>query len=195
MPAKEGPHPILRRKSRATWRAWLRERHGTATEVWLVFYKKHTGKVWITYEEAVEEALCFGWIDGTLRRLDEDTYVHRFTPRKPRSNWSPTNRRRVERLVAARRMTSAGMAVVDAARADGSYDAQSAAEVSHEMPSELVRALGESPRATEGFDSLSPSQRRLYVSWIASAKRTETRARRAAKAVSLLEKGEKLGMV
>jgi len=186
---------MVRRACRKTWRAWLRANHGKLSEAWVVFYKKHVGKAWLTYDEAVEEALCFGWIDGIKKRLDDETYVHRFTPRKRGSTWSSSNRRRVEKMEEAGRMTPAGAALVDAAKAGGSWQAKSAAETEHAMPAELEAALETSTTAKATFESLSPSQRRQYVAWVASAKRPDTRERRASKARALLKMGQKLGMV
>ena len=104
------PLPTLEVTSSAEWRAWLAEHHGRETGIWLVFWKKHTGKTAVSYQDAVDEALCFGWIDTLVRRLDADRYAQKFTPRKPKSNWTEANRRIFARLVAAGRMTPAGLA-------------------------------------------------------------------------------------
>ncbi|MFP3944469.1 MAG: YdeI/OmpD-associated family protein [Alphaproteobacteria bacterium] len=113
--------PQFTPESAHDWRDWLEENYGRCDEIWLVFYKKHTGKAAISYEEAVEEALCFGWIDSVKRRLDDERYAFRFTPRKPSSKWSPSNIRRVEKLIAEGRMTPAGLEPVERAKAEGAW--------------------------------------------------------------------------
>jgi uncharacterized protein YdeI (YjbR/CyaY-like superfamily) len=179
---------------RRAWRAWLRAHHRKTTEIWLVFYKKHTGKPSIGYDEAVEEALCYGWIDSVKKRIDDERYVYRFTPRKAGSVWSAANKARVRRLTATGRMTRDGLECVREARRRGVWENKPAAEIEFEMPDELERALAQSPPARRGFDGLPPSYRKQYVLWVASAKQAGTRARRAAEAVELLKQGRRLGL-
>jgi uncharacterized protein YdeI (YjbR/CyaY-like superfamily) len=102
---------VLRAQDRTAWREWLKDNHDKSTEVWLLFYKKHTGKVWVTYDEAVEEALCYGWIDGVIRRVDEESYAQKFTPRKRGSKWSASNLTRMKRLIEDGRVSRMGMDV------------------------------------------------------------------------------------
>jgi uncharacterized protein YdeI (YjbR/CyaY-like superfamily) len=178
-------------RSRAAWRAWLADHHATATAVRVVFHRKAAGKPTLGYADAVEVALCFGWVDGVKHKLDDTRYSHRFTPRRPGSTWSAINRERVARMVAAREMTPAGQAAVDRARADGTYLAPNRAPVPTEVPAELTAALAANVSARATFDALAPSHRKQWLRWIAAAKQAETRARRAAKAAAALAKGGK----
>jgi uncharacterized protein YdeI (YjbR/CyaY-like superfamily) len=180
-------------RSRREWRAWLRANHAKAKEASLVFYKKHTGRATLAYDEAVEEALCFGWIDGIKRSLDGDTYTYRFTPRRPESKWSAINKARVDRLIAAGEMTAAGLSVLERAKLDGSYDEVPDAERRWDVPAELSSLLAKRKRAKAAFDALAPGYRRRYLQWIASAKKAETRSKRALEVVDRLGRGEKLG--
>ncbi len=169
---------------RAAWRAWLERHHARASGVWLVSFKKATGKPRMEYEEAVEEALCFGWIDSVVRALDDERGMQLFSPRKPRSPWSRSNRLRVERLIAAGLMRPAGLEKIEQARSDGSWDVYAAAE-SLEDPPDLRRAFAAGPAvAKRNWDAFSPSSRRAILWWVHSAKRPETRAQRIATVVS-----------
>jgi len=177
---------------RAAWRAWLEEHHACEREVWLVYYKKHTGRPRIPYEDAVEEALCFGWIDSTVRRLDEDSYLQRFTPRKGKSNWCESNVVRARRLIAEGRMTKAGLDKIAAGALEAEFAPRpKSKEV--EVPRFVSSALRKTPKAWENFRALAPSYRREYVNWITQAKREETRDRRLAEAARLLSENKKLG--
>ena len=180
-------------RSRAAWRRWLEQHHADRSEVWVVFYKRGTGRPTLSYDDAVEEALCFGWIDGVKRSLDAERYTHRFTPRKADSRWSETNRRRVEKLVAAGRMTPAGARLIAAAKRNGTWNYERP-QLELSMPDDLATALVASPQARAFFDSLAPSYQRQFLGWIHIAKRSETRARRIRESVELLARGEKLGM-
>ncbi len=176
---------------REPWRAWLATHHASEAEVWLVYYKGAQAKDGIGYGESVEEALCFGWIDGLVRRIDDDRYMRRFTPRKPKSKWSASNKVRVERLLEEGRMATPGKKIIDAARTDGSWDEIPDAERRWEMPNEFQRALDQDHDARSAFESASPSHRKQFVMWVASAKRSETRDRRAARAVGVLRSGNR----
>lgn len=178
---------------REAWRAWLEENHARETEVWLVYYKKHTNRPRIPYDDAVEEALCFGWIDSTVRRLDEERFLQRFTPRKDASNWSESNRRRLRKLIAEGRMTEAGLSKV----AEGVLDAPPAPKPPKrelEVPAFITDALAKKRKALENFNGLAPSYRREFVAWVTDAKREETRERRLKESVRLLSEGKRLGM-
>lgn len=164
-------------KSRAEWRAWLAENHGRTEGVWLVSYKKATGKPRVEYAEAVEEALCFGWVDSKPGKLDAERSVLWFAPRKPGSRWSGPNKERVARLVAAGLMAPAGLAKVEAARRDGSWAALDAVEAL-EVPPDLAAALAARPPAADHFAAFPRSVRRGILEWIVAARRPETRARR-----------------
>ena len=181
-------------KNRAHWRQWLEEHHADEEEVWVVFLKKHTGRANLSYGDAVEEALCFGWIDGVKRSIDEDRYMHRFSPRKPDSPWSSSNVARVKRLLAAGLMAPAGKRTVAAAKKHGRWCAPVDAPREVPVPPELEARLEMDPDARAFFETLAPSYRRQYAAWIATAKRPETRARRLEETMELLARGEKLGM-
>jgi uncharacterized protein YdeI (YjbR/CyaY-like superfamily) len=178
----------FRARDRAAWTAWLEDHHATAPEVFLVFHRKATGKPTISYAEAVEEALCFGWIDGVKHKLDDERYTYRFTPRRPGSKWSAINKQRVAALRAAGKLRPAGLAAIEAARSSGAWDAERV--VVSGMPAELAAALRAAPRAKAAFDKLPAGQRRLLQQWVHDAKQAETRERRAAKAASLLATGK-----
>jgi uncharacterized protein YdeI (YjbR/CyaY-like superfamily) len=180
-------------RDRAAWRAWLETHHATATEVLLVFRRKGTGAS-VTYDEAVEEALCFGWIDGVKHKLDEQRYSHRFSPRKPNSRWSAINKHRAAALIAAGKMRPAGRAVLEAAKRSGVYARTYAAEApdTGAIPAELAAAFRRAKGARQAFAALTPGRQRLWRRWVAEAKQAETRARRAAKAVEQLVSGAKL---
>ena len=186
-------------RDRAAWRAWLEGHHDSVTEVWLVFYKAHTGKARLRYEEAVEEALCWGWIDSLVRRLDDERYAQKFTPRKPGSQWSASNRRRVARLVREGRMTPAGMAKVSFRvgpddESAAIAEAERAARRDVVLDPALERELMADAVAAASFDRLAPSHRRNYVRWIMSGKREATRRRRLAEAIARLREGKTLGL-
>lgn len=180
--------------TREKWRAWLEKNHASEEDVWLIYNKKHTGKPRVEYGDAVEEALCFGWIDSTIKTIDDDRYMQRFTPRKAKSSWSESNKKRVKKPIKSGEMTGAGLKLVDAAKANGCWDEVPAGARSCEMPGELADALAKHEKANDFFESLTPAQKKHYIGWIASAKRQETRNRRAAEAVNLLSSGKKLGM-
>jgi uncharacterized protein YdeI (YjbR/CyaY-like superfamily) len=184
-------------KDRATWRCWL-ERHGSSkTEIWLVFYKKKhvekTGAACVSYDEAVEEALCFGWIDGILKRIDDTQHVIRFSPRKPRSVWSESNKKRVRRLTKEKRMTEAGLALVRAAKKDGRWARDKAVEEA-QVPDDLAAALARNKKARACFDGFALSYRRSYIHWVLDAKRAETRKRRIREVVRRSAQNKKPGM-
>ena len=180
-------------KSRRSWRAWLKKNHAAKTEIWLVFYKRHTGKPTLSYNDAVEEALCFGWIDGVKRSIDDERYMHRFSPRKANSKWSESNKKRVARMQKAGQMTEAGRRAVDEAKRNGKWT-EAPRPIDLSMPTELADALKRNDRAATYFQSLAPSYQRQYIGWITTAKRQETRIRRLDEAMELLELGKKLGM-
>jgi uncharacterized protein YdeI (YjbR/CyaY-like superfamily) len=180
-------------RSRQSWRAWLDRNHADKTQVWLVFYKRHTRKPTLSYDDAVEEALCFGWIDGVRRSIDDERYMHRFSPRKSGSRWSELNKERAERMLKAGRMAPAGRRAIQAAKRGGKWS-ETRPTTDFSMPPELAARLRRNKRATAFFAALAPSYQRQYVAWIATAKRQETKERRLNEAIELLTRGKKLGM-
>jgi len=167
---------------RAAWREWLAAHHQERTQVWLLLHKKHVEEASIGYDEAVEEALCWGWIDGLANRRDERSYAVRFTPRKPGSVWSESNVKRVTRMIAEGRMTPAGMALVEEAKRRGTWD-QAAPGRLEVTPPDLEAALAGVPAALERWEAWAPTNRRQYIAWVLDAKRAETRSRRIADVV------------
>src|SRR5215207_9185121 len=165
--------------NRSVWRSWL-ETHGeSSTAVWLVYYKKGFGQPSITWSEAVEEALCFGWIDSKAKPIDELRYRQYFSPRKPTSVWSKVNKARLERLIANDLMREPGLRAIETAKANGSWSALDDVEALV-IPDDLAVAFAESPGAREAFNRLSRTNRRNILQWIATAKRPQTRAKRIA---------------
>ena len=185
---------ILYISNRKEWRKWLKENHDVVREVWLIYYKKHTGKPRIPYDDAVEEALCFGWIDSTVKRIDDEKYCQKFTPRKDKSNWSEHNKNRVAKMIKMGKMTTAGMDKIKAAKKNGEWYKTAEAVKEFEMPSELSRLLSVNKKANDFFNNLTPSHQKQYLGWIASAKKVETREKRAKEAITFLKKKQKLGM-
>ena len=169
--------PTVEPKDRAEWRRWLERHHMTSGPVWLALLKKGSDANGVTYEEAVLEALCFGWIDSTANPLDDDHYLIRMTRRKPGSGWSRVNKGRIGRLVAEGRLAPAGVAAIETAKADGSWgklDSSHALEV----PKDLAAAFRRHAGSRKLFDAFPPSARRAILQWIDQAKRVETRAKR-----------------
>lgn len=174
--------------NRAAWRAWLAANHASATGVWAVTYRRNAGKPVVGYDDLVEEALCFGWIDSRPGKLDDERTMLRFTPRKKRSAWSRPNKERVERLIDAGLMAPAGLRVIEAARADGSWDTLNDVD-DLLVPPDLAIALAAVPAAAQGFEAMSPSSKKPILFWVTSAKRNETRARRIAEIVRYVAVG------
>jgi uncharacterized protein YdeI (YjbR/CyaY-like superfamily) len=176
-------------ESRQAWRRWLREHHDSVSEVWLVFSKRHTGRKSLSYDDAVEEAICYGWIDSLVRRLDEDQYARKFTPRNADSRWSTANRRRYADLKSRGLLAAPGLKRPPTSR---SGDAPRPSIT--ELPAYIERALRADQPSWERFSLLPPSARRSYIGWIDSAKREDTKQRRLREALDLLAKGLKLGL-
>lgn len=171
-------------EDRGAWRDWLRKNHSRKTEIWLLIHKKSAGRVGVAYEEAVEEAICFGWIDGKLRRIDDRRHVIRFTPRRAGSIWSESNRDRAERMIRRRRMTKAGLESVEVAKKNGRWAEARAPRKVPEIPDDLAEALGADDRAARNFEALARSYKSAYVYWVLGAKRPETRAKRIREVVA-----------
>jgi uncharacterized protein YdeI (YjbR/CyaY-like superfamily) len=184
--------PILFFESGEEWAGWLAENHDTSPGVWLRFAKKGSGIRSLTYAPALEEALRYGWIDGQAKRQDDDWYVQKFIKRAKRSIWSKVNRDKVEALIAAGRMEPAGQAEIDRAKADGRWDAAYDSPKNATVPEDLQAALNASPRAKELFPTLSSQNRYAILFRLQTAKKPETRVKRIAEFVAMLERGETL---
>ncbi|HWB57341.1 MAG TPA: YdeI/OmpD-associated family protein [Gaiellaceae bacterium] len=182
--------PILDFASQAEWEAWLEAEHASSDGVWLRFAKKGSGVTSVVYAEALDVALCYGWIDSQVARYDERFYLQKFTPRRSRSKWSRINRAKIETLAKAGRMKPAGLEQVELAKADGRWDAAYASPANAEVPDDLEAALAASPKAAELFATLSQANRYAIIYRLEDAKRPETRARRLEALVGMLERGE-----
>ncbi len=181
-------------KTLTEWKSWLEEHRESSPGIWLVFYKKESGKPSLTYEDAIEEALCHGWIDSIIKKIDDESYLRKFTPRKDDSNWSDLNKKRVEKMIREKRMTSAGMAKVAIAKQTGIWDEPDQPRPQFVMHEEFQAALDQHPKAREFFNSLNKADRQQYIYWVASAKREETRQKRIKESLELLKKGHRLGL-
>jgi uncharacterized protein YdeI (YjbR/CyaY-like superfamily) len=189
--AEELPQLVV--LDRVAWRTWLGERQATSSGVWLGLAKKGTSEpTSLTYDEALEEALCNGWIDGQVRRFDERTFIQRFTPRRARSAWSRRNVAIVERLLGEGRMLAGGLTAVELAKQDGRWEAAYAGQASIEVPAELTAALEAEPAARAMFEVLTSQNRYAILLRISQAKRKDTRARRIERFVAMLARGETL---
>lgn len=190
MPSVHESYPRVEARSRAVWRAWLQKQHASAKGVWLVFYKKASGVATVTYAEAVEEALCFGWIDSLMRPLDASRYQQVFSPRKPRSEWSALNKKRVAELAANGMLRAAGRKAIATAQENGSWSKLDQVEAGV-VPEELRRALAAIPSARTRFEGFSPSTRKYILHWINNVKNPEKRAERIRISVQLARRGLK----
>lgn len=183
---------IFHPRNLTEWHTWLVENHQICNEVWLLFYKPASGKPSVHYEEAVEEALCFGWVDSLIKGRDEESHLRKFTPRKTGSKWSEVNTRRAQRMVAQGRMTPAGQVFFDEARCNTAPSGASRKEQMEVWRDELLERLPEDVK--EKYVTLSPSMQRQYAGWVMSAKGEATRAKRQAELEGVLLRGEKLGI-
>jgi uncharacterized protein YdeI (YjbR/CyaY-like superfamily) len=179
--------PQVQPKSRKAWRAWLDKNHASSSGIWLVYAKKHTGIPSLTYAEAVEEALCFGWIDSLAHPIDDSFYKQIFTPRKPSSAWSPLNKKRVETLIAGSQMTAAGMKMIELAKTNGRWDAHAETEALT-MPAELKKALNGNASAKKNWPTYTVSQQKAFLRMLHDAKTPETRAKRVARILDVVSK-------
>ena len=184
--------PILEFADRTAWKRWLDEQHGSSAGAWLKIARKSSGIATVTHPEALEEALCYGWIDGQRASHDDTFFLQRFTPRRARSRWSQINREKVTELIEQGRMTPAGLAQVEAAKEDGRWEAAYAPQSSRTVPEDFQRALNENPAAKEFFATLRGMRRYAFIYRIGDAKRPETRARRIREYVAILSEGRTL---
>jgi uncharacterized protein YdeI (YjbR/CyaY-like superfamily) len=184
MPPKDQSIPLYHPKTRTEWRNWLALNHDRSKGVRLVLIKKGADIPGIMYSEAVEEALCFGWIDSTPGKVDEQRYTLYISPRKPKSVWSKINKQRIQKLVKEGRMTEAGLAKIEAAKKDGSWNRLAAID-KLVMPADLLEQLSANAEAKRNFEAFSTSSKKIILFWITSAKREETRQKRIAETVRL----------
>lgn len=182
-------------KTMLEWHLWLEENHKKTEGVWFVFYKKNSGKPSVSYNDAVEEALCFGWIDGKIKRVNEDYYIQWFTPRRKGSRWSKLNTSRVARLIKENRMKPAGLAAFEKTKDKPELIYEIKKDEIPSIPADLNEALKKNKIAYDNFLKSPPSSRRLYIFWLNDAKRPETRASRIEKIVDRSEKNIKAGMM
>lgn len=176
---------------RETWRRWLAEHHSTTPGIWLVLGKKDGARASVSLDEAIQDALCFGWIDSKMQPIDVDRYRLVFTPRNPKSTWSRINKERVQQLIRDGSMTDAGLAVIRTAKANGSWTSLDAVEALS-VPEDLAAALAEDPVALANFDNYPSSVKKLFLHRVTSAKRPETRSQRIADIVRLAAVNERL---
>lgn len=182
-------------KNRDEWRTWLEKNYDSTNEIWLIYFKKHTKKPTVSYNDAVEEALCFGWIDSIVKRIDDETYMQKYTPRKKNSIWSLLNTKRVEKMISEGKMTKAGFDQIDIAKKNGYWEKAYSSQIKLEIPIELVNALKANSTAYNNFYKFSPSNQNNYIGWVKSAKRPETIKRRIQFVVERSEKNLKPGMM
>lgn len=173
----------------AEWRAWLEENHKKKESIWLIFYKKSAKEPSISWSEAVDEAICFGWIDSLKKTIDEKSYRQFFTPRKPKSGWSKVNKDKVEKLTRLNKMAPAGMATVNQAKANGMWELLDKIEALI-VPPALETAFNQEPQAKDFYESLSKSKKKGVLYWVISAKRPETKAKRIEEFLSFAAEGK-----
>jgi uncharacterized protein YdeI (YjbR/CyaY-like superfamily) len=181
-------------KNRKEWRSWLEKHHDKEKGIWLLYYKKRSGKSSIIYAEALEEALSFGWIDSVVRKVDGERYMQKYTPRNVRSLWSALNKERVAKIIAEGRMTEHGLAKIEAAKRNGSWTRIDAIDRGREVPRDLREALEGDREAGKLFAKMAPSSRKLFSWWVDSARKPETRARRIAETLIRVKAGRRPGI-
>ena len=181
--------------NRDDWRAWLKKNYKTKTEIWLIYFKKHTGKPRIPYDDTVEEALCFGWIDSTVKRLDDEKYVRKYTPRRKNSIWSQLNIKRAQKMVKLGRMTKAGLALFEEVEKKKIGSNAKIVKSTFVVPVDLKKALMKNKKALANFSDFAPSYRKMYIRWILDAKKKETRDRRIKRIIRLASHNKKSSML
>jgi uncharacterized protein YdeI (YjbR/CyaY-like superfamily) len=174
------------------WSNWLAKNHNKNDDAWLLYYKKGSDKGGISYEESVDEAICFGWIDSKLKKIDDDRFALRFSPRKPKSVWSKINREKAEKLMLTGRMTEAGLVAIEKAKASGSWENAYTNKVKDALPPDLEEALRKNVHAWSNFQGFANSYRNMYIGWVNNAKTDETRRKRIQKVVESASKNTKL---
>ena len=182
-------------KNRDDWRGWLQQNHALSDEIWLIYFKKHTKKETVRYAEAVEEALCFGWIDSLVKRIDDETYMQKYTPRKKNSLWSLVNKNRTKKLIKEGKMTTAGMEQIEIAKKNGKWMKAYSSKKVIEMPEFFEKELKKDSRAFTNFFNFAKSYQNQYLGWILSAKREETRQKRVKIVLERCHKNQEPGMI
>lgn len=190
MPAPATDFKTVHPKTRKAWRTWLVKNHLNSPGVWLIYYKKSSGKAKMVYNDAVEEALCFGWIDSTLRPLDEERFMQRFTPRKPKSGWSGLNKKRIEKMTAAALMTNAGLEKIEAAKKDGSWESLDHIDAI-QLPGDFEKALSKNKKAKTHFDNFPQFSKKQFLYHINQAKTEATRKQRITLCVKMAAANKK----
>ena len=180
-------------KNRNEWRSWLKKNHDKESEIWLIFYKVKINKKSIKYDGAVEEALCYGWIDSIVRRIDDQMHLQKYTPRKDRSNWSNKNKLRVEKLIKDGSMTEYGLRKIEAAKLNGSWNILDSVDIRIETPEDLRNALELNHEAKNKYEKLAPSRKKQFLYWIESARRIETRTKRINSTIQLILENKRPG--
>lgn len=187
--------PTLYLTTRKQWRQWLAKYHKSVKEIWLVYYRKEISKPSLPYEDSVEEALCYGWIDSIVKKLDSDSYARKFTPRTNMKNWSATNKRRMAKMLKSGKVTKAGLATIEG------IDLKTIASPAPRkkpsplvVPDYIIKAFKHDKKVWDNFNAMTKSNQRCFVMWISTAKKDETRARRIAESIKLLRQNQKLGL-
>jgi len=191
----ESQHETLYIKDRIEWRKWLEKNYDSVKEIWLIYYKKHSGKPRIPYDDAVEEALCFGWIDSLVKTIDDEKYMQKYTPRKKSSIWSEHNVNRCKKMIKEGKMTEAGMQLIDEAKKNGKWEKAYSTKKMFDLPEEMANALNKNKSARENFNNFAPSYRNNYIHWVLSAKREETKNKRIKEVVKRSVLNQKPGMI
>jgi uncharacterized protein YdeI (YjbR/CyaY-like superfamily) len=181
-------------KNRDEWRNWLEKNHRTINEVWLIHYKKSSGKKGLNHFNAVEEAICFGWIDGKLKKIDEQRFILRYSPRKSKSVWSKINKENAEKMISLGKMTQAGFAKIEEAKKQGFWDNAYTNLVKERLPSDLKNALIVNKKAWNNFQQFANSYRNMYIGWVKNAKTEKTRKKRISEVVKNSLENKKTGI-
>ena len=182
-------------ENKREWRGWLEINHLKLKEIWLIHYKKASNKKSITHYDAVEEALCFGWIDSTLKRIDEERYVLKYTPRKKKSVWSKINKETAERMILLEKMTESGLAAITLAKKNGLWEIAYSNKVKEKLPLDLKKALYSDKIAWDNFQNFANSYRNMYIGWVKNAKTDMTRTKRICEVVKRSKENKKPGII
>ncbi len=187
-------NPVLYFKDKKQWRSWLENNHKNFTEAWLIHYKKSSSKKSISHIDAVEEALCFGWIDSKLKKVDEEKFILKYSPRKPKSVWSKINKEKAVELIASGKMTKAGLEKIEEAKKQGLWDKTYTNLVGEKLPFDLKISLMKNKTVWNNFQNFANSYRNMYIYWVNDAKTKETRKRRINEVVKRVEQNKKPGI-